>query len=63
MSLPAGTYPPAPDEIDETEGPVHAIDGDGTALWTGGDLEQIDHRTWNDVTEDRRCRTCEALAQ
>jgi hypothetical protein len=63
VTLPAGTHPPAPDEIEDSPGPVHAIDGDGTALCGGGDLEQIDHRHWYEVAAPLRCRICDALAK
>jgi hypothetical protein len=63
MNMPAGSPPPAPDEIGEVRTRVHAIDGDGAPLCsTVGDVEQIDHRMWFEVPAARRCRICDALA-
>jgi hypothetical protein len=63
MSMPAGSRPPAPDEIDDVRTRVHAIDGDGESLCgTAGDIEQIDHHFWSEVPASRRCPVCDALA-
>jgi hypothetical protein len=63
MTMPAGSTPPAPNQIDEVAGEVHAIDGDGSSLCgTGGDVEHIDRKNWEDVPDGRRCRICDALA-
>jgi hypothetical protein len=63
MSMPAGSTPPAPETIEEVPGRVHAIDGDGSPLCTtGGEIEQIDRKSWLDVPAGRRCQICDVIA-